>query len=742
MSYGATPDQWRHFADVLGLTEHLLPVVSNPNAVIAQRSTLRTLGKTPSVYDRYGEVVGLGDWTTRTSTPDDVRRWSAQADYGICIQARAIRAIDIDVADVALADRIEAAVISALGGVALPRRYRDNSGKRLLAYRIEGSRPKRVIPVDGGIVEFLGDGQQFIAAGTHDSGVAYLWDTLGDPPTLTEDEFNAVWSMLVTLFATGDPKIARQRDRGPRLDVAQTTDDLGNWLVDNWEVYDTGRSGELYLRCPFAGNHTTDSNETSTAYFLAGTGGYERGHWVCLHAHCMGRVDHDFTAATGYIGSGFVALPDEVPSAPSTTAAQQTISFGLDGSAYVELACIDEPASAMPPLTRDIGGKIEATADNLQKMARRPDIVMMHIAFDTFHGKIVWLPWGADVEASPWLPFGDGDYLRLRVMLERRNVKPVGQEQLRSVVHFAARARAIDSAQVWLDSLTWDGVPRVRGFCRDYLGCADTPYNDAVSRYWWTAMAGRVLSPGCQADMAPILYGEQGQRKTSAIKAMVPSDDCYTDIDMSERDDNLSRKLRGKLVGELEELRGLRSRDSEAIKAWLTRTHEEWVPKYFEHGTKFARRLVFVGTTNQGEMLADATGERRWLPTDTGVAGPIRVEAIRADRDQLWAEARLMFRLDGVDWSDAERLAKMEHGRYKDRDPWEPNIEGWLNTATLAGEMPRDRLSGVGLAITEIAIGALGKSAKDVGYADKVRITRVMSGLGFVQVRGMWVSRS
>jgi hypothetical protein len=51
MPWGASPAAWTHFADRLGLTADLLPIVANPNAVIAERSTMKKVGKTPSIYD-------------------------------------------------------------------------------------------------------------------------------------------------------------------------------------------------------------------------------------------------------------------------------------------------------------------------------------------------------------------------------------------------------------------------------------------------------------------------------------------------------------------------------------------------------------------------------------------------------------------------------------------------------------------------------------------------------------------
>ena len=172
--FGATPEDWAHFDLVLGLTADLLPVVSNPNAKISGLSSLKALGKSPSLYNRSGEAVGLPRWTSRITTAKEIAEWAKQPDYGICIQTRNVRAIDIDVDD----PRKAAAIVDRLqesAGQQLPRRWRENSGKCLLVAVVPGVIQKRSIKVDGGQVEFLGTGQQFVAIGTHPSGVRYQW---------------------------------------------------------------------------------------------------------------------------------------------------------------------------------------------------------------------------------------------------------------------------------------------------------------------------------------------------------------------------------------------------------------------------------------------------------------------------------------------------------------------------------------------------------------------------------------
>jgi hypothetical protein len=170
--WGASPADWTHLAERLGLLADLLPVVSNPDATISPSSKLRDLGKTPSRYDVHGQVVGIPKWTQHQATERDVQRWSASPDLGVCVQTRRVRAIDVDIGDQVKARE----VLELLGlAVALPMRRRANSGKCLLVFDMPGEFAKRIIRTADGIIEFLATGQQFIAVGTHPSGARYEW---------------------------------------------------------------------------------------------------------------------------------------------------------------------------------------------------------------------------------------------------------------------------------------------------------------------------------------------------------------------------------------------------------------------------------------------------------------------------------------------------------------------------------------------------------------------------------------
>lgn len=334
--YGATPEDWAHFSVMLGLTADLLPVVSKPNAVIDPASTVVALGKVPTRYNGEGKVVGFAKWTERLTTQGEVERWARQPDYGICIQTREVRAIDIDVSDAQHSAAIVQAITDTLG-FAPPVRRRAASGKCLVAVRVPGEYVKRTIRVDGGMIENLANGQQFIAVGTHTSGVRYEWDggLPEDFPTLTHEQYEALWQTLAITFAVQDPTETRATIRNEKIAHAHQNDEVARLLFELGRVRSTHADGRLFIQCPFENEHSTvgDERDTSTAYWPAHTGGYVHGHFHCLHAHCEHRSDTDFQRAIGHVPEleDFDALLEETAQVSNDDASDfEDISEGVD----------------------------------------------------------------------------------------------------------------------------------------------------------------------------------------------------------------------------------------------------------------------------------------------------------------------------------------------------------------------------------------------------------------------------
>lgn len=710
--YGATANDWLTLDAWHGLTADLLPVVANPKAVVSGGSKMRDMGKVPSRYNRRGEVAGFPEWTQYKADENDIARWSAKADYGICIQTRRLRALDVDVPDAALADEI-AEFIYSVTGITFPMRRRANSAKFLFAFYVEGDMPKRVIKVrekitplvDGDInepawlIEFLATGQQFIAAGTHSSGARIEWAG-GMPdhfPTLTLEQFNRLWALLEKTYACEPSTLGNIRKRG---EAFESPDANVNMLDDKGLILGEGNDGQLFIECPWKGDHSMDSGITETAYFPRGSGGYDLGHFKCLHAGCAAHSDVDFEEALGLRDNMFEKLP-----------------------VVIEHDEVGREVLPLPKFERTKAGDIKNNLYNLDLALQRADICGRSVIYDTFLQ--------TDTVALPGQKrrlLTDGDVTKMRRHLERYGFLTIGKELMRDALGAHGDDYRFDSATEWCEGLpAWDGKPRVAGFLHNYFGAEDTEYASAVSRYLWTALAGRALVPGIKADMAVILQGEQGVIKSTAIAALVPWEELFTELDLSEKDDDLARLMQGKLVAELGELRGLATKDLESIKAFIVRRFDSWVPKFKERAIMVPRRTLFIGTTNHAEFLTDETGHRRFLPIKVLVA---LIDKILRDRAQLWAEGREMFRATGIAWQDAERLAKGEHAKFTIHDAWEESIQQWLDTVDIDGTKPAAR---EWLKTSDVMFGGLNIDSRSSNLAAEKRAGKVLRALGYTR---------
>ncbi|OMQ26888.1 DUF5906 domain-containing protein [Serratia oryzae] len=312
--WGATLEEWFHFDLILGRGGELRPVVCNPSASISPLSRMKKLGKTPSIYNSKRLVAGISDWAQQPPASDaDLEKWMREPDYGICVRTgRGWFGIDCDVRSAEYQLVIRDLAIKHFGELP-PRRYRENSNKCLYLIAVEGDYRKRVhkLEEEGELVEFLAEGQQFVAAGVHESGVRIQWDggLPADPLPVTPEQLEAFWSALADMLpvvSSHEAGAGRLRDRS--VSTPGATDEIADYLDANGWTLDFGASGERYIRCPFEDGHSSATDTTSTVYFPASTAGFELGHFKCLHASCAHRNDGDFLNIIGFRDGDFEDL--------------------------------------------------------------------------------------------------------------------------------------------------------------------------------------------------------------------------------------------------------------------------------------------------------------------------------------------------------------------------------------------------------------------------------------------------
>ena len=135
----------------------------------------------------------------------------------------------------------------------------------------------------------------------------------------------------------------------------------------------------------------------------------------------------------------------------------------------------------------------------------------------------------------------------------------------------------------------------------------------------------------------------------------------------------------------MSELVGLSKRDVEHVKNFLSRTHDSargvWGRKLEDQ----PRTCVFIGTCKRNDYLSDDTGNRRFWPVPTG---KIDLDALRRDRDQLWAEASVAEatgeELTIVDRELRDEAAILANSRLAE-DPWDQTL---AKVARMTGRVP------------------------------------------------------
>ncbi len=279
-------------------------------------------------------------------------------------------------------------------------------------------------------------------------------------------------------------------------------------------------------------------------------------------------------------------------------------------------------------------------------------------------------------------PVGDEDIVRIRHWLEVERCVAVPGNRVTDALLMVSRQQRFHPVADYLASLSWDGQSRVGTWLEDF--CSVQPTSDdhqrlvrAISRKWLISCVARAVNPGCKVDTMLILEGKQGSGKSSALRALAGEDFfCDSLIEFGTKD--ACQTIQGVWIYELPELDAILRGDSASTKAFLSRPTDKFRAPYARTPLSVPRSVVFCGTTNQRGYLKDPSGARRFWVVRCG--DPIKVARIRSNRDQLWAEARLLFQ-QGEPWHlshEEDALMRLEHEERLEVEPWEELIASWI----------------------------------------------------------------
>ena len=319
-----------------------------------------------------------------------------------------------------------------------------------------------------------------------------------------------------------------------------------------------------------------------------------------------------------------------------------------------------EPVSKdwMKQLTLTDKGVIAQTVQNAQLIIENDPKLAGNYYRDEFRERMVVcgdLPWQAlaDRPIDQWTDTDDAGlhgYLEAKYGISNVN-------KINEALDLAMSDNRRHPVREYLDSLTWDEIPRADTLFIDYLGAEDIPYTRAVTRKALIGAVKRIYEPGCKHDHMLVLVGPQGCRKSTTLMKLGRqwfSDSLYTVAGKEAYE-----QLQGHWIIEMGEMAATRKAELEQIKQFISKQTDSYRAAYARRTQERPRQCAFFGTTNDDEFLRDSTGGRRFWPvvvTDIGrqMADHLTPQVI----DLIWAEAVRYYRSGEDCWLDDEMEAE------------------------------------------------------------------------------------
>jgi len=329
-----------------------------------------------------------------------------------------------------------------------------------------------------------------------------------------------------------------------------------------------------------------------------------------------------------------------------------------------------------------LGLKVQPKSGELVDSIRNWDLICENDpAFTLLHFNEFTLA----VETSgdlPWRPLAAGgptftatDRADLCLYLERAYHLRPSRTLIDELVNTTAARVRVNPVRDYLETLSWDGTPRVET-CLP--GVRATTYTRMVARKCMVAAVARVLDPGCKWDHTLVLYGLEGLGKSYWVDRM--SQGYSANLGRVGDKDTLLTMQRNWIMT-ADEGFSLRKAEAEAAKEFLTRTVDVFRAPYDSRPMAYPRHCVIWATTNDEVFLRRQEGNRRFLivQCETKVNfNQLTDEYV----GQVWAEAMTLYQAGERLYLDDRQstVAAVEREHFIEEDALEGMVSEYLAT--------------------------------------------------------------
>lgn len=346
-------------------------------------------------------------------------------------------------------------------------------------------------------------------------------------------------------------------------------------------------------------------------------------------------------------------------------------------------------------------------------------------------------------------PIVDETITNIRVVIGRDYGIHFGKDDTWEIVRLRAAQNEFHPVHDYLSALKWDGADRVPGLAAA-LGQTDVFVQTLLRKFLISAVVRPLewantdprTAPNWKVDTVLVLKGHQGKRKSTFFKALCSDERWFSDNlpSITHTPKDASMHMLGKWIVEQAEFEGHIARSSvENMKAFITREVENFRKPYGRGEIHMRRPSVLVGTTNSETFLNDPTGDRRFWVLEIPKEVEIDVAWVRANRDQLWAQARHLYE-QGVAWwlTDTElEQSNRNNEKFRRPDPLDEAMANFVNRKPSCAGLTYDPQfeDGLGFTLEQVATQVLDKQLAEVAPWTAQSINSSLSKLGWVKVR-------
>ncbi len=198
-----------------------------------------------------------------------------------------------------------------------------------------------------------------------------------------------------------------------------------------------------------------------------------------------------------------------------------------------------------------------------------------------------------------------------------------------------------------IKSTEWDGKDRITEIYEIFRIPADTEegiYSRIFIQKWlMQCVCGlfNTIDNPYSLDIILVFQGEQGIGKTRFFEKLALKSQYFGEgMCLDPRDKDSIIQATSKWICELGEIGSTMKKDMDSVKAFLTKSTDEYRTPYGKATLHYPRMTSFVGTVNDTEFLIDQTGNRRFvtipLPLDLVIDYETQIKPFNAL--QLWVQ--------------------------------------------------------------------------------------------------------